>query len=71
MKQLDAKREVFKIWDNWLNKTEKYSNMAGLLVHSSLQKDHSDLLSFKSSGDKYQIINIWVMEWQKSHPVDR
>lgn len=71
MKQLDAKNEIFKIWNNWPDQTEKYSNMAGLLMHSSLQKDRSDLLSFKYSGDKYQKINMWVMEWQRSYPINR
>lgn len=72
MKIEQAKSEIKNIWLNWDDIDElqgsRYSNMAGLLLHSYLQNYRPDLLKFRCKGDKYQRINGWVMTCQNQHP---
>lgn len=67
MKQDDARKEIFGIWDNWNKPEDKFGAHFGLFFHSWLQNNKAHLMSFRCAGDKYQVINAWVKHWQREH----
>lgn len=67
MKKDDAQNEIFRIWLNWNEPQDKYQTHFGLLFYNWLQKNKPHLMSFRCTGDKYQVINTWVKRWQREH----
>ena len=68
VRQDAAKKEIFSVWHNWKNPEDKYGTHFGLFFYGWLQKNEQDLISFRCAGDKYQLINSWVMAWQREFP---
>ncbi|MDQ2994767.1 MAG: hypothetical protein M3R00_07490 [Pseudomonadota bacterium] len=64
MKQMDAESEIRQIWMIWSGPEDKYDPHFGFKLYIWLENNRPDLLKFKYSGDKYQKINGWVMNWQ-------
>ncbi|MGR3715639.1 MAG: hypothetical protein ACU0B1_02680 [Thermohalobaculum sp.] len=59
MKKEEAKIEVLNVWRQWSDEKKKGAGVP-LLFYSWLQKNHPNLLSFRASGDKYQIVAGWI-----------
>jgi hypothetical protein len=60
MKKEEAKRLVLRKWRSWGDETAKRSALAPLDFYEHLKSEHPDLLCFKCSGDRYQVIAGWV-----------
>jgi hypothetical protein len=63
MKQEEARPAILAEWRRWWPTTGKSvpGGLDGLSFFSHLQKDRPDLLSFRGSGDKWQIVHGWLM----------
>jgi hypothetical protein len=59
-----AKRAILKEWDSWAQRHPSDANTSGgMLFFTYLQKNRPDLLlDFKSRGDKWQIVNSWLLQ---------
>ena len=59
----EARRAVLSEYDRW---AKKHPNdaimMGGFLFFRYLQKERSDLLDFRSVGDKWQIVHGWLRD---------
>ncbi len=58
MKQNDAKRQIIQLWAK--RDRDKLTRLDVLGFYAELGKDHPELLKFKYSGDKYQVIMAWL-----------
>jgi hypothetical protein len=58
-----TKRAVIHEWDNWaaLHPDDLNSPSAGMFFFTHLQKEKPELLSFRSSGDKWQTVHGWLL----------
>jgi len=61
MNQTDAKSQIINLWRK-RPETERRPHHV-LVVYGELAKAGSPLLSFKYSGDKYQIIKCWLLPY--------
>lgn len=66
LKKDDAERLIVQAWRGWCRahvplEREPNGNDA-LLFYAYLQRDQSHLLSFRCLGDKWQVINGWIMK---------
>jgi hypothetical protein len=64
MKKEEAKSQAYIVWLGWDGRKEK-NNMLGLTFYTYLQSTHAHLLTFRTNGDPYQVVNSWVIEWQR------
>ena len=63
MKKEEARRAVLSEYDRWAKKhPNDASMMGGFLFFRYLQKERSDLLDFRSVGDKWQIVHGWLRD---------
>ena len=63
MKKEEAKLAVLSEYDRWGKKhPNDASMMGGFLFFRYLQKERSDLLDFRSVGDKWQIVHGWLRD---------
>jgi hypothetical protein len=58
MKQEDAKRQIILLWSK--RDRDKLTQLDILGFYGNLEQNRPDLLYFKCSGDKYQIIKTWL-----------
>lgn len=65
MKQADAKPLVISEWREWRRKKlpsdKKPTGTDGLVFFGHLRKNRPDLLDFRYSGDKWQIVHSWLL----------
>jgi hypothetical protein len=58
-----ARRAVLSEYDKWVKKHPKdASMMGGFLFSRFLQAERSDLLDFRGSGNKWQIVHGWLRD---------
>ncbi len=63
MKKEDARREVLREYDRWAKKHPGDARMmGGFRFFQYLQNARSDLLDFRTSGDKWQIVHGWLRD---------
>ena len=63
MKKEEARRAVLSEYDRWAKKHPNDARMmGGFLFFRYLQKEKSDLLDFRSVGDKWQIVHDWLRD---------
>ncbi|MBV9576169.1 MAG: hypothetical protein JO149_06065 [Gammaproteobacteria bacterium] len=67
MTEKEAQRQAYQVWLRWEDRQQK----SGLLFYFYLEKEHSNLLSFPYSSDKYQIVNAWVNEWKRKDDAEK
>jgi hypothetical protein len=62
MTKEEAKRAVLREWPSWLraNPSDAPSGRDALLFYQHLEKTRPDLLSFRTPGDKWQIVHGWL-----------
>ena len=62
MKQDEAKEAIAKEWRAWAakNNVTKAKGTDAMLFFTFLQKERSQLLNFRASGDKYQHVKSWL-----------
>jgi hypothetical protein len=65
MKKEDAKRLIISEWRDW-KKTRppsdnKPTGTDALIFFGNLQSNHPELLDFRYSGDKWQIVHSWLL----------
>jgi hypothetical protein len=60
MKKADAKRAVIRFYEIWKSNNDSTSAAAPLIFYGVLQKERPELLDFRCSGDKYQVIAAWL-----------
>lgn len=58
----EAKRAVLREWPGWLraNPSDAPSGRDALLFFQHLEATRPDLLSFRASGDKWQVVHGWL-----------
>jgi hypothetical protein len=63
MTQAEAKRLILTEWHSWVTATNRTNanGRDGLMFFGFLQKEHGHLLTFKASGDKWQVIHGWLL----------
>ena len=65
MRKEDAKAAIIQEWDSWKRKNLKSDHKAtgrdGLIFFGYLRQERPDLLTFKSSGDRWQVVHGWLM----------
>ena len=66
MKKEEAKVGVLNCWRQWSDEQKKGA-AAPLLFYNWLEENRPDLLSFRESDDKYQIVAGWI----KNDPLNR
>ena len=63
MKKEETRRAVLSEYDRWAKKHPNDATMmGGFLFFRYLQKERSDLLHFRSVGDKWQIVHGWLRD---------
>jgi len=66
MLKADAKRQVLQLFRQWAaveGKPIPYDNPeGGLAFYYWIQRNHSDVLSFRSAGDKWQVVHGWLLQ---------
>lgn len=56
-----AKSQIRELWHAWRKDNATASHVTNKLsFYSWLQKHHSQVLSFKCRGDKWQVVNGWL-----------
>lgn len=55
----EAKRAILLEWRQWSERTGNF-NVDGLRFFGFLRTERPDLLNFRSSGDKWQVISGWL-----------
>lgn len=64
MTENEAKSQAYQIWLKWEGRSGG-GNMLGMRFFVYLKNNHSHLLTFPCSGDRYQIVKPWVEDWQR------
>lgn len=62
MTKEEAKSQAHQIWLEWNERRQE--SITALLFYGHLEKHHSNLLSFRYLGDRYQVVKSWVNEWK-------
>jgi hypothetical protein len=63
MKQEEARRSVLSEYDSWAKKHPNDARMmGGFLFFRYLQAERSDLLDFRTGGNKWQIVHGWLQD---------
>jgi len=63
IKQEEARRAVLSVYDGWAKKhPNQASMMGGFLFFRYLQEERSDLLEFRTVGNKWQIVHGWLRD---------
>jgi len=63
MSKEQARRAVLSEYDSWAkNHPDDASIMGGFLFFRYLQTDRSDLLDFRTAGNKWQIVHGWLQD---------
>jgi hypothetical protein len=58
----DAEARIIREWDDWAAKQSDPSRLRdGMQFFTHLQKQKSDLLDFRGSGDKWQAVHGWLL----------
>ena len=58
-----ARQAVLSEYDSWVKRhPDEASMMGGFLFFRYLQADRSDLLDFRSVGNKWQIVSGWLRD---------
>jgi hypothetical protein len=58
-----ARRAVLGEYDRWVKfHPNQASMMGGFLFFRYLQKERSDLLDFRSAGNKWPIVHGWIQD---------
>lgn len=66
MKKADAEYAVIAEWDRWAElNPDDAKIMNGMMFFTYLQRERPDLLSFKSSSDKWQDVHGWLLRARK------
>jgi hypothetical protein len=57
-----AKGPVIQEWDAWSKlHPDEAMQMNGMMFFIHLEKNRPDLLRFKASGDKWQVVHGWLL----------
>lgn len=57
----EARRQILEVWRTWEGKSESDNPMHKLEFYGWLCQNRSDLLQFRGKGDKWQIVNGWLL----------
>lgn len=61
MKQAEAKPQIISLWKDWLRANASGSTGQDMqLFYNFLREQAPDLLTFKASGDKWQVVKGWI-----------
>jgi hypothetical protein len=60
MKQDEARRRILAEWPSWSATESEPTRMNGLMFYAFLQSERPHLLEFRSSGDRWQYVHIWL-----------
>jgi hypothetical protein len=62
----DAQYAVLAEWDRWSKRNpDDTAIMNGIIFFTYLEKEHPQLLDFRSSGDKWQVVHGWLLRARK------
>jgi hypothetical protein len=62
MKKEDARRAVLREWPTWAAANPDDAKVAGgMLFFTYLQNYRPDLLEFRASGEKWQVVHGWLL----------
>ena len=66
MTQDEARRDILREWLAWVaaNNVTNANGTHGFLFFGFLQKERGHLLTFKASGDKWQVVHGWLLQAQ-------
>ena len=68
MRQSDAEAMTLREWESWAAqnvKSRPASGADGLAFYEHLVSHRSDLLAFRYSGDKWQLVRGWLLRHGK------
>lgn len=64
MKKADARIQIIREWHGWVEETHPDrlpSGNVALGFYGHLQTNRPDLLNFRASGDKWQVVHGWLL----------
>jgi hypothetical protein len=64
MTQAEAMQGILMEWRTWAASRSlpaRAPSMEAFLFYGRLQKERPDLLTFKSRGDRWQVVHGWLM----------
>lgn len=61
IKREDAKRRIIAEWHSWSATQSNATLGNGMMFFLFIQKERSDLLEFRASGDKWQHVHSWLI----------
>jgi hypothetical protein len=63
MTKEDARRQIIAQWPAWTkaNNVEQGTGRDAMLFFNFIQDKRPDLLVFRSSGDKWQVVHGWLL----------
>jgi hypothetical protein len=63
VKKEDARRAILSEYERWAKKHPGDATMmGGFLFFRYLQNERSELLDFRASGSKWQIVHGWIQD---------
>jgi hypothetical protein len=63
MKKEEARVHVIHEWTSWQRENAGDSHITNMLLfYNWLQANRPEILSFRSSGDKWQVVRGWIQD---------